>query len=100
MKDIYARLALLGNDSTPPPLQQKTVSKNMPTKKLEDASEEEIVSFDEWLAIDKSFDPWQAIALQTVKNRIARGLTSETSEDKQQERKALFGAFMRLQNRR
>lgn len=100
MKDIYTRLALLGNDSTPPPLQQKTVSKNTSTKKLEDASEEEIALFDKWLAIDKSFDPWQAITLQVAKNRIARGLASETSEDKQQERKALFSAFMRLQNRR
>lgn len=97
MKDIYARLALLGNE----PMQtKKDVSKNTPPTKLEDASEEEIAAFDEWLAIDKGFDPWQAIALQTVKNRIARGFTSETSEDKQQERKALFGAFMRLQNRR
>jgi hypothetical protein len=97
MRDIYERLALLGNE----PMQaQKTVSKNAPPTKLEDASAEEIVSFDEWLAIDKSFDPWQAITLQVAKNRIARGLTSETSEDKQQERKALFSAFMRLQSRR
>jgi hypothetical protein len=99
MRDIYERLALLGNE--PMQAAQKTVSKNTPpTKKLEDASEEEIVSFDEWLAIDKSFDPWQAITLQVAKNRIARGLASETSEDKQQERKALFGAFLRLQSRR
>lgn len=97
MKDIYERLALLGNE----PMQtKKAVSKNTPPTKLEDASVEEIVSFNEWLAIDKSFDPWQAIALQIAKNRIARGLASETSEDKLQERKALFGAFMRLQNRR
>lgn len=97
MRDIYERLALLGNEPMQP---QKTVSKNTPPKKLEDASAEEIASFDEWLAIDTSFCPWQAIHTQIAKNRIARGLPSETSEDKQQERKALFSAFMRLQNKR